>query len=126
MDRAMLVKFMGMTMSAHDNEALTALRKANAMLLEKNLTWQEVLAASPKLSDFRVPPSQRRGQPPPQSDPEQNRYDNADEINQMFQDAFDNAHGTFRSFLHSIHEWWESKGFLTAKQYQALKRAAGR
>jgi hypothetical protein len=125
MDRAMLTKFMGMTMSAHDNEALTAMRKANAMLLEENLTWQEVLAASPKLSAFRVPPSART-KPANEPDHQQDRYDDADEINSLFEDAFSNAFGTFRDFLHSIHEWWETKGFLTPKQYQALRKAAGR
>ena len=42
-DRQRFIKVCGMMSSAHDGEALAALRKANAMLKESKLTWAEAL-----------------------------------------------------------------------------------
>lgn len=39
-------------------------------------------------------------------------------IEDMFDDAM-NAHPN-NEFLESIYEWWQDKGFLTAKQYAKL------
>jgi len=128
LDRIMMIKLMGMTMSQHDGECLNAISKANAILLSANMTWQEFLADIKPDQSYRVPPSQRRKQSNPfeQAGKEGQRYDDANEINSMFEDAFENANGSFREFLHSIHQWWETKDFLTAKQYDALRKAARR
>ncbi len=51
-------------------------------------------------------------------------YQSDDEV----EDAFDtllrrNHSDSFREFLDSVHEWWEEKGFLTERQWSALKNA---
>jgi hypothetical protein len=124
MDLQMFIKLMGMTTSSHDNEALTALRKANAMLVANNLTWQEFLDFYFKKEDrsWQVPPSQRRQQKP--AEPDKKRYDDAEEIELMFDMAFAGAKGSFVQFLESLRDWFEQKQFLTKGQYEALKRAA--
>lgn len=51
--------------------------------------------------------------------PEGARTD-SEEINEMFEVALqDNPDN---EFLWSIHAWWEEKGFLTEKQYEALAK----
>lgn len=136
----MLIKLMMMTTSPHDGEALTAIRKANAMLAEANVNWAEFLSAvstTKKATDneFRKPPSQRRRQH--ERSEEDNafsdvgkgssqKFDDASIIDPMFEKAFSNARGGFADFLESVHEWWLDKGFLTEKQYYAIKRSAER
>ncbi len=46
-DRELFVKCMGMTTSAHDGEALAALRKANGILARLKMTWADVLSPAP-------------------------------------------------------------------------------
>jgi hypothetical protein len=132
MDKTLFVKLMGMTFSHHDPEALTALRKANAMLLADNMTWEEYLNVKPDNS-YLVPPSQRaRREPAPWGEDDGSGFTDYDgrhrgpEIDDMFETAFATARGSFVHFLESINEWWKEKGFLTEKQYKALRRAAKR
>lgn len=132
------VKLMMMTTSPNDAEALTALRKANAMLASANVNWAEYLskgATAPKEDQtYRTPPSQRQrraneGNPFTAAagggTSSSEKFDDEKEINKLFEQAFRNATGGFAAFLESVHEWWEEKGFLTSKQYYAVKRAAG-
>ena len=134
---ALFVRLMMMTTSPNDNEALVAMRKANAVLASANVNWAEflsALSASQKYVDneFRKPPSQRRRNTSTdnvfsdigKSSSSLHKFDDANEIDPMFEDAFSNASGSFANFLESVHEWWIEKGFLTEKQYYAVKRAA--
>ncbi len=43
MDKDRLIKLLNLTSSDNDNEAISALRKANAMLKEGNLTWGDLI-----------------------------------------------------------------------------------
>ena len=43
MDKYRLVKFLNLTSSKNDGEALSALRKANSLLKENNLVWENVI-----------------------------------------------------------------------------------
>jgi hypothetical protein len=136
----MFVKLMMMTTSPHDGEVLTAIRKANAILAGANVNWAEFLtavSAASKAADneFRKPPSQRRktaaaaDEANPFTDVGKGsaeKFDDATIIDPMFEAAFTSASGGFRDFLDSVHEWWEDKGFLTEKQYYAVKRAANK
>lgn len=47
-DKAKLVKLLNLTTSEADNEALTALRLANKMIKEDNLTWAQILSGDLK------------------------------------------------------------------------------
>lgn len=136
-----LVKLMMMTTSPNDGEALTAIRKANALLASANVNWAEFLSAvettksahKQEDQEFRKPPSQRRRERGPDDNAfsdvgrgSNKKYDDASEINPMFERAFRNASGGFADFLESVHDWWEETGFLTEKQYYAVKRSADR
>lgn len=45
------------------------------------------------------------------------------DIDEMFETAFGRAPDS--EFLSSLHGWWEEKGFLTEKQYEALLKFTG-
>jgi hypothetical protein len=119
---------MMMTTSSNDAEALIALRKANAILAEAKVNWAELLAASRQADDFRVPPSKRR-----RADPDDewenvgDKHDDAGEIESLFERAFARAMTEeFEGFLTSVRMFWEQRGYLTEKQYAAVRRAARR
>jgi hypothetical protein len=109
---------------------MTALRKANKILADAKVSWMELLAAVRQAEDFRVPPSKRRPQPRADDEFEDvagGKYDDAGEIDRLFDRAFAEDHAeSFEAFLTSIHMWWERRGYLTERQYRALKKAARR
>jgi hypothetical protein len=47
LDRERLAKFLSMTSSGHDGEALAAIRQANRLLRDHGKNWAEVLGTSP-------------------------------------------------------------------------------
>ena len=51
LDHERLAKVMGLTGSAHDGEALVAVRKANAQIVAAGMTWDEILRPS---DDLRI------------------------------------------------------------------------
>ncbi len=140
MDHVRLTKLLMMTTSSHDGEALAAIRKANAILKEAGVNWQEFLAG-------RLPSSARMGPPPPKRDagprpsaregedfhraPEDEReldrdyYDNVAEINIMFERARRKVrpHSSSGRTVAGIKKWWEEHEYLTRKQYEALRKA---
>lgn len=105
-----LIKLLALTTSSNDHECLVAIRKANAMLAARNITWEffikgrypNVEVTSPKHST---------------SIPE------ADEVERMFEAVIENSSGSFSDFVTSIYQWWEEKGSLTDRQFDALKSA---
>lgn len=123
MSTAKLIKLMMMTTSPNDGEALTAIRKANALLAEANVNWEEFINAVE--TNKQSKPSSNRS-----SDFEDvsvgNKFKDADVINTMFERAYRRTPpgSSFREFLDSVHMWFEINGDLTEKQYLALKRAA--
>jgi hypothetical protein len=117
---AQFVKLMMMTTSSHDQEALTAIRKANAILASANVNWEEFLNATEaaKSGDgFSSYGSQFS---------RQTSFTDSSEIDPLFDAAFARVSkgASFRHFLDSVHDWWETKGYLTEKQLQALRKAA--
>jgi hypothetical protein len=111
-----LIKLMMLTTSEHDNEALTALRMANAMLAAANVNWEEFLTAVETTKQQAASSF---------SNVEPVRYDDPDDIDPMFDAALRNVKtGGYREFIESVHEWWETNGFLTEKQYRAIRKAA--
>jgi hypothetical protein len=114
-----------MTTSSNDQEALTAIRKANRVLEMARVTWEDLLKAI----------NATQAAPPPRPQPDwQNvntgpgqrpkRYDNAEEIDDMFYRLFNrDLREDFEEFAMSVHLWWKDKGFLTERQYNAIKRA---
>jgi hypothetical protein len=51
-----------------------------------------------------------------------------DDIEQMFDFLLRTVspRSTFRLFVEDVHHWWQTRGFLTNAQYNALKRAMQR
>lgn len=121
------IKLMMMTTNPVDAEALTAFRKANAILAEANVNWEKFLTAlditrRDKKSSVKRQQRQRNDENA-FSNAAGERFDDASEINPMFERAFANTSGGgFRDFLESVHQWWETKGFLTEKQYRSVKK----
>lgn len=122
----LFVKLMMMTTSANDQEALVALRKANRILSEAKVSWIELLSA---LSQKQT------AAPPPRPEPawedvgseKGKRHTDAKEIDGLFDIVLEQKMSDgFEEFLTSVHIWWKQKGFLTDKQYKAVKRAAER
>lgn len=139
------VKLMMLTMSENDGEALVALRKANAMLAAADVNWEEFLTLVGTENQKPQQPQQQSATPqrssssskPPWEDDDDfadvgrdaktGRYTDADTINKLFERAFAKTRRSssgFREFLDSVHEFWERAGFLTEKQYHAVRRAA--
>ncbi len=134
--KSLFTKLMMMTSSANDGEALVAIRKANAILAEANVNWEQFLAALDQQSraSYMTPPSKRPYQPPQQAqrpttpwhDIMGDKHTDADQINRFFYQAFARTHpgSSFYEFLHSVHQFWQQRDYLTDAQFQAIKRAA--
>lgn len=114
-NRTLFVKLMMMTASTNDKEALTALRKANTMLTEQNMNWEEFVNGG-------VRRSQPKGRGTGVSSHDQGITD--PKIANML-DALisSDAEGGFRVFLESIEQFWNSRGYLTERQYAAIVKA---
>lgn len=128
----LFLKLMMMTTSDVDGEALVALRKANAMLAEQNMNWEELLKAKVKFA--RQERSEEYHQ---RKRGERNRHDSTngefvmpsdEEINLFFEILLDSVHpkAPFREFVESVHSFWEENGYLTKRQAEAIKKAAER
>lgn len=126
LDVERLVKLLMMTTSQHDNEALIAVRKANAMLGASQKNWQDILLR-PFVRRPEPPPQQQQPQqqqrrkpdPKPASDPK------TDLINEMFETLLKEVspESNFRSFVLSVHSHWLKRQRLTDKQYRAIRKA---
>jgi hypothetical protein len=114
---------------------------ANAQIAEQNLNWEEVLKGISPESQPKSEPQYKPRQPEPfyeeddegqfdwdRSPPPQGSHSNRQEIELLFSFAFGNTpqYSSFYQFLTSINQYWHRKGFLTQKQYEALRRAARR
>ncbi len=106
------VKVMMLTTSPIEGEALSATRMANSMLAAANLNWEEFLNA-------RAPAA------PPSPPATSGKHHVDEDIDEMFESVSANLdpESSFCEFIESLHEWWEKKGFLTEKQYAALKNS---
>jgi hypothetical protein len=121
----MLIKLLRMTESEHDGETLNAVRMANALLNRHNANWDEVLRGKvPMIDADPFGTSPKMGKIPDKGA----HYTNAAEIDAMFANIYNRLRPTdaFKVYVDSVHEWWEQKGFLTQKQYDVIKRSAGR
>lgn len=127
----LFVKLMMLSTSDNDGEALAALRKANKILKDAKVSWMELLGGTKPDQSFRVPPSKRPKpeRPEPQWDTvgDDERF-SGPEIDRYFNTVFDqkDMSESFAGFMESLHIWWESKGWLSKKQYLALKKSAER
>jgi len=120
-------KFMGKTTSSNDNEALMALRRANKMLSDAGLTWEEIARALDKYNDAfpRDAPRRRAPEPDWEGFSPHGHHDDKSEIDTLFEKVMSRSWpASFQQFIDSIYTWWLEKKFLTRKQYRRLKEAA--
>jgi hypothetical protein len=132
MDRKRLTQLMGMTTSAHDGEALNAMRMANRLLESAGKTWAEVLGAAPGPrvdNTFRQPPSARKPGASYGQTVRRERYRgdvdgrNTEDVEEMINVVGARKHdmGTVM-FMSSLNAFWEKNGYVTNAQYAALRR----
>ena len=109
------IKLMKMTTSSSEGEALNAIRMANALLLEANLDWADFLRGKAKIIE---------GSASAQTTYSGKKYTNSNEIESMLEAVLNNVRSgtSFRTFIESLRDWWESNQFLTEKQYNALRK----
>jgi len=128
------IKLMMMSTSSNDNEALSALRHANAMLAAANNNWEDFVRGKVKMepgliTDPFAGAPDPTGKTRPRSGGGGNTHTDETEINGYFEKLLVVNGGVktgFRTFVESVYEWWEEKGFLTEKQYETIKKAATR
>lgn len=116
-DFEIFIKLMMMATSTNDGEALTALRKANAKLAAINRNWEELLRGKVAAADFPDIPmggDLDRGRGVKHTDPF---------ISTMLDELLQNTKGGFADFVSDVNRFWEEKGFLTEKQYQAIRKS---
>lgn len=113
-------RFMGMTFSEHDPEAITALRKANAILKKHSLNWDDVLGrtvtAAQQQNGYAGPVEEETEELP---------------IKEQIQRAFDELRGTiqsesFKHFIESIERQFIASGYLSKNQRKPLFEAVRR
>ena len=109
------IKLMKMTTSPSEGEALNAIRMANSLLLEANLDWDDFLRGKAKIVG---------GSASSQTTYSGKKYTNSNEIESMLEAVLNNVRSgtSFRTFIESLRDWWESNQFLTEKQYNALRK----
>lgn len=102
-----LSKLLNLTFSNQDNEALSAMRKANEAIQVKGLTWEAVLKGSQVL----------------QSQPQQVQRKQEVTIPEMFETVFQTLTGSRATdFIQSLLRQYTDKGSLSSKQIEALKK----
>lgn len=119
LDKNRLIKFMMLTTSDQDGEALNALRRANKMLKEAKINWEELLTQSePKgfsHDDWFGGFSQtNRGERKDSFGYTRNEWDG------IVRRCYQEVQGRAREFIESIHDQWVSRGSLSPKQKAAI------
>jgi len=102
-------KFMMLTTSSNDAEALAALRRANTVIAKAGVTWDQVLSRVVKID---VPFESASDE------------DASEVIEALFDEALQNAHGTFRNTIEDIYNKWQKYGYLTPRQRDLIEKTA--
>lgn len=126
-----IIKLMGMTGSAHDAEAISALRMASKLMRDWGWTWDSVLRGKIKIMPdpfanlpmpTTAPPRQSAAPPPP---PPPKQFDNRDEIEKYLEKVMlKKLPRDINMRLASIERTWNANGFLLWKDYDFLRTQA--
>lgn len=112
MDIDKFFKVVNLTTSSVDGEALAAIRKANAMLKSNQTTWEMVILGKPRKAEFTEEKKSKK-----------KSTEDKDRIAEMFEAVLKSVEGyDSEDFIHSIHDFWKTRGFLTPKQKSALEK----
>jgi len=105
MDVTKLIKLMNLTTSTFDGEALNAIRKANLLLAESNISWAEFIKEK-NITINKIVIKKPR-------DPE---------IEQMLKICKKGVRSSSgQMFIRSLANWYKNHGSLSEKQMEALK-----
>lgn len=109
MDIAKLAKLMELSASPIDGEALNAIRMANKMLLEHNISWSQFISEKTLII-------QEVQQIVTKTKPDV-------DVEKMLTECIINIYSpTGLAFVRSLNDFYKTKGFLTPKQKEALKK----
>jgi len=116
LDTEKFFKVVNLSTSPVDGEALSAIRKAHAMLKAQDTTWEMVILGHPRKAEFTEEPS-------PKKEKKKSGGNDDDLIKHMFSVVRVSVKGrSSEDFIDSIHIFYNTAGFLTAKQRSALER----
>jgi len=134
LDTERLVKFLGMSDSSSDGEALTAMRMANKLLREAEVTWRDVIT-DPRVAERQVfeafvhqktrTHAARYGRPlrAKRHNPNEGRHTDSD-IPEMLTALRQRRHEMgFLMFLAGVTEQYRRVGYLTTSQLNAVRAA---
>jgi hypothetical protein len=132
----LFIKLMMLSTSDQDGEALVAIRKANAILAEDNLNWEEFIRSGVKVvhetqkqerTDRAKSSKQRKeAEEKEYHDTYRGRlYDDDSEILPMFEYLLETipVGDSFLHFIQDVRKWYREKGFLTERQYRVIRNA---
>src|SRR5262245_19018431 len=126
-----IIKVMGLTGSNQDGEALSALRKATAMLKEWGWTWETILRGKIKImpdpfANIPMPSTQSTSRHAPAAKPQAKIYDDRDEIEKYFEKCGlkMNLPLSVNQRLASIERSWNANGYLVYGDYDFLRQQA--
>lgn len=108
-----LVKFLELTRSDSDGEALSAMRRANELLKKVNLTWTDLLH-----KDVRQPRQEKTYKYYTQEKDYHPWYQPKNMLDFLVSHLA--SHSSIRPFIESLEEQWKERGSLSNKQYEAL------
>lgn len=116
-DFTRLRKLMGLTVSDNDHEALQALRSANAILKQNDITWDKFFSRTVTVvNDFDAAPD---------DEPNSEGKRRAKMVDQAFEVlARKELRGDAEDFIASLQEQWANNGYLSEKQQEALFKFA--
>lgn len=112
-----LIKLMMLTTSDNDPEALSALRKANALIASSNMNWEELLKAKVKW------PTESQEEALRAAPNVYGFHKTSPEIDAMFEKLDRTVRSNFREFVDDVYTYYQANGGLTARQYQAIRKA---
>ena len=104
-DISKIIKLLNMTSSSYDGECLAAIRRANVILLEENITWSDI---------FKV----KQSLPTPLDKPNFS----SEQIKHMLVMCLARVHSrSGLEFLKSLQGFYRNRGYLTERQLEALQ-----
>jgi hypothetical protein len=130
-----------MTGSSFDGEAIAAMRKANQLLKEANVTWKDIIKPAPTARQIHqstyqgnpVRPDYEHFASPRSWDDrraasDKVKVDRQEQITAMFDKIFKHPSFTlskpeYREMIHSIHRQWSGSGKMTDKQRSVIENA---
>lgn len=114
MDTIRLTKILMLTTSPADGESLAAIRKANALLKQSGLNWEQFLRVRLAGPEIREEPKKKK--------PAAKKLSRHDEEKLMLETCLEEVHGDARDFIEDIHDKWTRWGSLTKNQFNAIKK----